>query len=320
VPEFAGRLAARWRRAQPDVAHAVGWTGGLAALSAARGLDIPVVQSFGSLAATRVRPGLRPAGPAPGTERIRLEAAIGRSAAAVLAASEAQAIELTRLGVPRRAITIVPCGVDTAAFTPDTARRPTAISEHPWLVMVTSLADHVGTAIRALTRLPAAELVIAGGPGKDVLGGDDGYLSLAALAKAEGVDDRVTFTGHVGRGALPALLRSADLLVSTSPAEPTGMAVLEAMACGLPAVACAAGGVLPDIIVDGTTGLLLPPGRPALVADAIKRLFGHPMLLSGMRVAAVDRARSRFSWPRIADETVAVYEQAARCEPSAEAA
>lgn len=186
--------------------------------------------------------------------------------------------------------------------------------------MVTDLAGHVGTAIRALPRLPGIELVIVGGPGKDVLGGDDDYLSLAALAKAEGVDDRVTFAGHVGRANLPALLRSADILVSTSPVEHSGMAVLEAMACGLPVVACAAGGALPDIIVDGTTGLLLPPGRPALIADGIRKLFGHPMLLSGMRVAAADRARSRYRWSRIAMETVAVYEQAAGCEPSAAAA
>jgi len=305
VPEFAGRLATRWRRSRPDVVHATGWTSGLAALSAARGLDVPVVQSFGPLAAARQRNGLRPPGTA--AERIRLEAAIGRSAAAVLAASSAQAADLTRLGVDRRNITTVPCGVDTTAFAPcGTSAKD---GHHRRLVMVTPLADHVGTAIRALPRLPGVELIIAGGPGKEVLGGDDDYLTLTALAKAEAVDDRVTFTGHIDRGALPALLRSADLLVSTSASELTGMAVLEAMACGLPVAACAAGGALPDIIIDGTTGLLLPPGRPAVLADRIRRLLGHPMLLSGMRVAAVDRARSRYSWPRIAGEAIAVYEQ-----------
>jgi len=335
VPEFAGRLVTRWRRARPDVVHAAGWTSGLAALSAARELDVPVVQSFGPLAAARQRHGLRPPGLA--AERIRLEAAIGRSAAAVLAGSSAQAVNLTRLGVSRRAVTIVPCGVDTTAFTPRateaTSRSTPSVSpgtlaaakggQSRRLVMVTPLADHVGTAIRALPRLPGMELVIAGGPGKEVLGGDDDYLTLTALAKAEGVDDRVTFAGYVDRAALPNLLRSADLLVSTSTFEPTGMAVLEAMACGLPVVACATGGALPDIIIDGTTGLLLPPGRPAVLADRIRRLFGHPMLLSGMRVAAADRARSRYSWARVAAETLAVYEQVtgyASAEPAEAAA
>jgi glycosyltransferase involved in cell wall biosynthesis len=317
VPEFAGRLVTRWRRSRPDVVHAVGWTSGLAALSAARGLDVPVVQSFGPLAGTRQPHGVRPAGPP--AERVRLQAAIGRSAAAVLAASAAQAADLTRLGVTRRAVTIVPCGVDTTAFTPRGTAVARAGAGRRRLVMVTDLADHVGTAIRALPRLPGVELVVAGGPGKDVLGGDDDYLTLTALAKAEDVYDRVTFAGHVGRAALPALLRSADLLVSTSPYEPTGMAVLEGMACGLPVVACAAAGVLPDIVIDGTTGLLLPHARPALLADAIRRLFGHPMLLSGMRLAAADRAQSRYAWPRIAGETLAVYEQVTGYE-SAEAA
>jgi D-inositol-3-phosphate glycosyltransferase len=323
VPDFAARLVTRWRRARPDVVHAVGWTSGLAALTATRALDVPVVQSFGALAVTLRRHGLRP--PGTGAERSRLEAAIGRSATAVLATSAAQAADLTRLGVSRRAITIIPCGVDTTSFAPDPtavtkelAARPssTPFERRRRLVMVTGLADHVGTAIRALTRLPGTELVIAGGPGKDVLGGDDGYLTLAALAKAEGVDDRVTFAGHVGHAALPGLLRTADLLVSTAPAEPVGMAVLEAMACGLPVVACVADGALPDILIDGVTGLLLPPGRPHVLADRIRRLLGHQMLLSGMSDAAADRARSRFAWPRIAAETLAVYEQAAGRRPS----
>jgi len=323
VTDFAGRLVTRWRRARPDVVPAVGWTSGLAALAAARELDVPVVQSFGSLAVTLRRHGLRP--PGTSTERSRLEAAIGRSAAAVLATSSAQAADLTRLGISRRAVTIVPCGVDITSFAPDpsavtkelAARQPSTPSEQRRrLVMVTGPAEHVGTAIRALTRLPGTELVIAGGPPKDVLGGDDDYLTLAALAKAEGVDDRVTFAGHVGHAALPGLLRSADLLVSTSPAEPTGMAVLEAMACGLPVVACAADGALPDILLDGVTGLILPPGRPHVLADRLRRLLGHQMLLSGMSDAAADRARARFAWPRIAAETLAVYEQAAGCLPS----
>jgi len=322
VPEFADRLVTRWERIRPDVVHAAGWTSGLAALSAARGLDVPVVQSFGPLAVSRQRHGLRSPGAAAATERVRLEAAIGRSAAAVLAASSAQAADLARLGVSRRAITVVPCGVDTTTFAPGLSARPPVASSGAQrrLVMVTGLAGHIGTAIRALPRLPGTELVIAGGPSRDVLGGDDDYLSLTALAKAEDVDDRVTFSGHVGRGDLPALLRSADLLVSTSRVEPSGLAVLEAMACGLPVVACAVGGALPDIIIDGTTGLLLPPDRPAMLADTIRRLFSHPMLLSGMRVAAADRAQSRYSWPRIAEETVAVYEQVTGREPSQTAA
>jgi glycosyltransferase involved in cell wall biosynthesis len=119
----------------------------------------------------------------------------------------------------------------------------------------------------------------------------------------------VLFAGQVSRGALPPLLRSADLLVSVSEYEPSGMVSVEAMACGTPVIASAVGGQ-EDAVVDGTTGILVPPGRPALLAQRIRQLLAHPMLLEAYSVAAVDRARSRYSWERIAHETLAVYDVA----------
>src|SRR5262249_6080896 len=88
-----------------------------------------------------------------------------------------------------------------------------------------------------------------------------------------------------------------------------GMVSLEAMACGTPVVASAVGGQV-DAVVDGTTGILVPPGRPALLAQRIRQLLAHPMLLEAYSVAAADRARSRYSWERIAHETLAVYDSA----------
>jgi glycosyltransferase involved in cell wall biosynthesis len=116
----------------------------------------------------------------------------------------------------------------------------------------------------------------------------------------------VTFAGQVGRAELPPLLRSADLVVSISEYDPTGMLAVQAMACGTPVIASAFGGQV-DAVVDGTTGILVPPGRPALLAQRIRQLLAHPMLLEAFSVAAADRARSRYSWDRIAHETLAVY-------------
>jgi glycosyltransferase involved in cell wall biosynthesis len=65
-----------------------------------------------------------------------------------------------------------------------------------------------------------------------------------------------------------------------------------------------------DAVVDGTTGILIPPGRPALLAQRIRQLLAHPMLIEAYGVAAADRARSRYSWDRIAAETLAVYDKA----------
>jgi glycosyltransferase involved in cell wall biosynthesis len=64
-------------------------------------------------------------------------------------------------------------------------------------------------------------------------------------------------------------------------------------------------------VLDGTTGILIPPGRPALLAQRIRQLLAHPMLIEAYGVAASDRARSRYSWDRIAGETIAVYDRAA---------
>ncbi len=115
MPELAATLVGRWVANRPDVVHAFGWVAGLAALGAVRELDIPVVQSFGSLAVAENRQ--------PGSDvlasRLRLETLIGRKAAAVLAISSAEAADLAKMGVPRPAIRIVPCGVDTSQFSPE---------------------------------------------------------------------------------------------------------------------------------------------------------------------------------------------------------
>jgi glycosyltransferase involved in cell wall biosynthesis len=307
VPAFSRPLHDRWCTDRPDVVHAVRWTSGLAALAAARDLRIPVVQSFDSLCVAERRHHLLPRGA--GTERIRLEPAIGRSATAVVAGSSDEQSDLTRLGVPRRSIRVVPCGVDTDEFSAEgpVAERGT----RPRLVTIANLHEHDALAnlLQAMSKVPGADLIVAGGPSRDQLGDDLGFRRLARLADALGVAGQVTFTGQVGRAALPPLLRSADLFINVSDYDPTGMASVQAMACGTPVIASAVGGQV-DAVVDGTTGILVPPGRPALLAQRIRQLLQHPMLLEAFSVAAADRAKSRYSWDRIAHETLAVYDTA----------
>ncbi|HEX7161065.1 MAG TPA: glycosyltransferase [Trebonia sp.] len=307
VPAFSRPLHERWRHSRPDVVHALRWTSGLAALAAARDLRIPVVQSFDSLGVAERRHHLIPRDA--GIERIRLEPAIGRSASAVLAGSSDEESDLTRLGVPRRSIRIVPCGVDTDAFTPEGPVADRA--NRPRLVTVADLSEHdaLGTLLHAMSKVSGADLVVAGGPAQANLRDDLGFRRLSRLADSLGVSDQVTFVGRVGRAGLPPLLRSADLVVSISEYDPTGILAVQAMACGTPIIASAVGGQV-DAVVDGTTGILVPPGRPALLAQRIRQLLAHPMLLEAFSVAAADRARSRYSWDRIAHETLAVYDTA----------
>jgi D-inositol-3-phosphate glycosyltransferase len=302
---FSGRLREHWLKDAPDVVHAVRWTGGLAALTAAKGLGLPVIQTFPSLGVAERRHRIDPG--TTSTERIRLEPAIGRTANAVVAGNSGDASDLAKLGVPRRSIKVIPCGVDTDRYAPvgPTAKR----NGRPRLVTVTELtqARALDTLLRALSRVPDAELIVAGGPERAKLRKDSAYRDLSALAASLGVKDRVTFTGRVDEDELPPLLRSAELFVNTSEYEPAGMVALDAMACGTPVITSAAGAPA-DAIEDGTTGVMVPPGRPALLAYHIRQLLARPMMLEALGVAAADRARSRYSWDRIARETVAVYE------------
>jgi glycosyltransferase involved in cell wall biosynthesis len=111
----------------------------------------------------------------------------------------------------------------------------------------------------------------------------------------------------MARPDMPALLRSADLVACTPWYEPFGLVPLEAMACGVPVVASAVGGFL-DTVVDGATGTLVPPRRPDRLAAAIRRLLAEPFWREAYGTAGVDRARSRYSWDRIASATLAVYD------------
>jgi len=307
VPAFSRPLHERWLRERPDVVHALRWTSGLAALAAARDMRLPVVQSFDSLGVAERRHHVIPRDA--GTERIRLEPAIGRSASAVLAGSSDEESDLTRLGVPRRSIRVVPCGVDTDEFSPEgpVAERAT----RPRLVTMADLTEHdaLATLLHAMSKVPGADLVVAGGPPSAQLRDDLSFRRLAKLAESLGVSGQVTFAGQVGRSALPPLLRSADLFVNVSEYDPSGITSVQAMACGTPVIATTAGGQV-DAVLDGTTGILVPPGRPVLLAQRIRQLLAHPMLLEAFSVAAVDRAQSRYSWDRIAHETIAVYDTA----------
>jgi glycosyltransferase involved in cell wall biosynthesis len=308
VAEFSDQLAQRWRKNPPSLAHAFFWTSGLAALAAARGYDIPLVQTFGTLAMAERRHGL----PADGSDvRIRLEACLARNADAVLASTGTEAADLLSMGVPRASVSLVPCGVDTTEFAPagPVAKR----GSNPRLLAVSPLAERqgLGTLLHMLTRVPGAELIIAGGPARAQLRKDETYQGLTSLAGRLGVADRVSFTGEVAPEGLPALLRSADLLVSAAPYDASGAIALAAMACGTPVAALAAGASA-DAVLDGTTGVLVPPGQTGLLARRVRDLLASPLRLEAFGIAAADRAQARYSWDRISREALAVYEHCLR--------
>jgi glycosyltransferase involved in cell wall biosynthesis len=303
VREFSDQLAKRWGQKPPDIAHAHSWTSGLAALAAARGTGVRVVQSFGSLAAVEHRHGL-------GSDamRLRLEACIAKNADAVLAGTTAEVAELVRMGIPRASIAVVPSSVDTSRFRPDgpAAER----TERRRLLAVAPLRADQGLnrLVQVLAAVPGTELVIAGGPPKSQLRTDKVYRELMQLARKLRVQRRLVFTGGVRPADLPALLRSADLLISAAPYDPDGVVAIAAMACGTPVAASAVGGSR-DAILDETTGLLVAPGRPELLARRVRRLLAATLRLEAFGIAAADRAAARYCADRIGRETLAAYER-----------
>ena len=284
VPGFAVSLQSLWSQKRPDVVHAFGWAGGLAALVAARDAGLPVVTAFGSLTVTERQHGL-----VPQLERARLERAIGSSSRAVIAASSEEAADLVRMGVSRRRVRVVPAGVDTSVFSPDGPVNPEARGAEkakPRIVTVADADDEQAvTLARAMAAVPGAELVAC------------------PPSASHGAE-------------LAALLRSADVFVHVPAHSPRGTGCLQAMACGVPVIASDVGAHA-DIVVDGTTGMLVPPGRSDLLAARIRHLLAHPMLRQACGVAATDRAQSRYSRDQIGAETLAVYEAAAQPRPLA---
>jgi glycosyltransferase involved in cell wall biosynthesis len=185
-----------------------------------------------------------------------------------------------------------------------------ARGDRPRIVTIGHLVPRKGvdTVIEALCHVPDAELVVVGGPGRADLERDPEAPRLRWLASARGVDQRVLFAGRVRHEDMPALIRSADVVVSVPWYEPFGIAVIEAMACGVPVVVSAVGGHL-DTVVDGVSGLHVPPRVPSALAGRLRRLLTDPRLGPSLAAAATARVRERYAWSRIAAETEAVYER-----------
>ncbi|MFJ8957776.1 glycosyltransferase [Lentzea sp. NPDC102401] len=294
VGRLADLLGREWRDAPPDVVHAHGWTSGLASVLAEH-RGIPVVQTYYGLGGS-VRRSL--------AERI-----VGREVTRVAAMSSNEVLALLRTGVSRSRISVVPTGVDVQMFTPWGRRAKRGTRSR--IVAVRTAVPQSGLAdlVKVLSHVEDAELLIIGGPARRQIGQEPGTRRLRAFAADAGVADRVVFTGGVSRERSVALLRSADVVVCAPRCEPVGHVSLEAMACGVPVVATAVG-ALADSVVDGVTGLHVPPGKPRLLARALCGLLGDDVRRQEFGAAGRDRACARYSWDRVAADTVRAYERA----------
>jgi glycosyltransferase involved in cell wall biosynthesis len=307
VPDLAAGLSGEWQRDPPDIVHAHFWMSGLASLLAANPSDLPVAMTFHALGKTkRDWQGVRDTSP-----RIRFaeEEYLARSCDQLIATAKHEMFELRAMGASRRRISRVPCGVDLARFHPGVA-ADTSVPRHrrARLLVVSRLVERKGidTVVDALADLPGAELVIAGGPPLGQLAADREAQRLCRRAEAVGVRERVRMLGRVSQDKLPALYRSADVVVCTPWYEPFGMVALEAMACGVPVVASSVGGLC-DTVVDGKTGVLVRPSHASQVATAIGGLLDSPERRRTMGEHAAACAHARYGWDTIARDMTRVY-------------
>jgi type III pantothenate kinase len=311
MPAFGRWMAGGWAaHGRPDVVHAHFWMSGLAALEAASGTAIPVVQTFHALGTVKRRhQGAADTSP---PQRLDCERQLAARVDLVIATCSDEVRELARMDAPADRLTVVPCGVDTEHFAPAphgsatgrTGTRP------PRLLTVGRLVERKGfdTAICALASLPGVELVIAGGPPREDLARDPEARRLQDVARRMGVADRVRLLGQVPHERMPALYRRADVVVSTPWYEPFGITPLEAAACGVPVVGSAVGGLL-DTVEDAGTGLLVPPRDPAAVADAVTTILEDPSLARRWGERARRRAVERYDWASVAAATEVCLER-----------
>jgi glycosyltransferase involved in cell wall biosynthesis len=203
-------------------------------------------------------------------------------------------------------ITVVPNGFDVdglARVRPDAARVP---GSGPLIVAVGRLVVEKATVdlVAAVAALPGARLAVVGdGPRR----GD----VEAAIAR-HGVGDRVALLGELDHAATIALVAAADVFASASTHEGFPLAPAEAMAVGTPVVVTAVGGV-PELVGDG--GVLVAPGDPGALADAVRAVLADPA--ERARLAAAGRARVRaYAIEAVAARLDDVYAAATRREAS----
>jgi glycosyltransferase involved in cell wall biosynthesis len=316
IGDWAARLGRKWSSDPPDVVHAYGWLGGLAAQLAARRRHLPTVQTFQGLA-TISRSGTADGADA-ATERGRIESLLARNAAWVTGESTADVAVLAKLRHGRARLSVLTRGVDVERYSPVGPALPHG-DLHRVLCLAPNPLPYNGfdIAIRALPRVPGVEVVVAETDVTDQ-SHDEARAGLKRLAAELGVADRVRFMGKVAGDELPMLLRSADVVACTPREPPGATTVLQAMASGV-AVVTLPLGVLDDVVVHGVTGLLVSPSDLAEFAGALRSLHAQRFLRQSMGAAGRSRALSRFTWDRMALESLTIYRQLTSPSPQSAA-
>lgn len=297
------RLVGLLRRRRPAILHTLlfpsNWRGALAGRLA----TVPVVIGSVRNVSTWMGPASR------AVER----AATSLADAVVVNAEAVGRFMIREVGAREDRLRLIPNGVDLQAFSPRDGGA-SALRSELWgrgerivvgAVMSLSTKKNpyllLESAARVIEKRPDARFLIAG----------EGPLRAGLEERIRGLDldGKVKLLGV--RRDVPEILRSLDLLTLTSDREGCPNVVLEAMATGLPVAATAVGGT-PDLVEDGVSGRLVPPGDGEALAAAILDILSDPARTRGMGEAGLRRAREGFGMESMVRRTTGLYEELTR--------
>lgn len=245
----------------------------------------------------------------------------------IAAAGESASREMeSRLGLKAGSVVSIPSGPNIEQFDPDRISRPYSdlgIGAGDKVVGMVSAfrrgkghADLIAAIPGILKKMGNVRFLLVGG------GNLESRERMMSLASSFGIADRCIFTGH--RHDIPRMLSVMDLFVLPSYKEGTPQVIQQAMAMKLPVISCPVGGVpdllgytgLPDIgdgeFLETPHGILVPPGNPPILADAVIHLFERPELCREIGERNRSRVIERYSSYRMLDKTEAIYEKLLR--------
>lgn len=307
IPEFVRRVQQFTEHEQHgyDVIHSHYWLSGVAGMRLAETWDIPHLTMFHTLA--RLKQQARPE-ERESSLRIEYEGRIITNVDQIAVATPHEREQITRIyGISPQRMTVVPCGVDLQQFKPldrTQARASLGLNGKSVLLFVGRPDPLKGGELliqaAQLLRQPATVVMVGGS-----LEGDPELERLQALARKQGLDDKVHFVGAIPQEDLPRFYSAADLVVIPSHYESFGLVAVEALACGTPVIATKVGG-LQYIVQDGKNGFLIPWRCAGLFAEQIEAILSDPTLLEQLRAAARPSVTS-YSWRSVAAQIRQIY-------------
>jgi glycosyltransferase involved in cell wall biosynthesis len=242
-----------------------------------------------------------------------IEKNLSRITDRIITLSPALKDDLASMGIARpEQIDVVPLGMDLAAFRNGSARRGELRRElgiGPDQPLVGTVGRLVPIKNHRLFLEAARSMVDSGSPARFVIVGDGELREpLREYASQSGIADRVHFLGWK-RDMVP-VYAALDLFALTSDNEGTPVAVIEAMAAGVPVVATAVGGV-PDVVRDGETGRLAPAGDAPALVEAWRAVFSEGTATDRMREQARNAVEWQFGRERMISAMAGLYERLA---------